>query len=43
MTRELAAAIAVGDARYRRLSRRLDEFGTRLRAVRAALVVDAPA
>jgi hypothetical protein len=33
---ELAAAIDVGDAGYRRLRRRLDDFGTRLEVVRAA-------
>jgi hypothetical protein len=34
--RDLAAAIDVGDAGYRRLRRRLDDFGTRLEVVRAS-------
>jgi hypothetical protein len=33
--RELAAAIEAGDAGYRRLCRRLDDFGARVEAVRA--------
>lgn len=37
-TRELAAAIDVGDADYRRLRQGLDDYGTRLEAVRARLV-----
>jgi hypothetical protein len=37
-TRELATAIEAGDRRYRRLSRRLDDFGTRLESLRAAQV-----
>ena len=36
--RELAAAIEVGDAGYRRLGSRLDDFGTRLTVVRLRLV-----
>jgi hypothetical protein len=36
-TRDLATAIAVGDAGYRRLRQRLDDFGTRLAAVDDAL------
>jgi hypothetical protein len=35
--RELAAAIDVGDAAYRRLRQRLDDFGTRLAVVRLTL------
>ena len=35
--RELAAAIDVGDAAYRRLRDRLDDFGTRLAVVRLTL------
>jgi hypothetical protein len=38
-TRALAAAIDVGDARYRRLCRRLDDYGTRLGAARVKLHV----
>jgi hypothetical protein len=34
----LAAAIDVGDADYRRLRQALDDYGTRLEAVRARLV-----
>jgi hypothetical protein len=37
-TRELAAAIAAGDARCRRLHQDLDDYGTRLEAVRVRLV-----
>lgn len=36
-TQDLATAIAVGDAGYRRLRQRLDDFGTRLAAVDHAL------
>ena len=35
--RELAAAIEIGDAAYRRLRDRLDDFGTRLAVVRLTL------
>jgi ribosomal protein S21 len=37
---ELTDAIDVGDAAYRRLRRRLDEYGTRLDAVHARLYGD---
>ena len=37
LLRELAAAIDVGDAAYRRLCDRLDDFGNRLTVVRLAL------
>jgi hypothetical protein len=37
-TQDLTAAIEVGDRRYHRLSRRLDECGTRLAAARAVQV-----
>jgi hypothetical protein len=37
VTLELTAAIDVGDAAYRRLWLRLDEYGTRLDAVHARL------
>ncbi len=40
---ELTDAIEVGDAAYRRLRRRLDEYGTRLDAVHARLYGDSPA
>jgi hypothetical protein len=40
---ELADAVEAGDAAYRRLRRRLDEYGTRLDAVHARLYGDAPA
>jgi hypothetical protein len=34
--RELATAIEAGNRRYRRLSRRIDDFGRRIEVVRAA-------
>jgi hypothetical protein len=40
VTLELTAAIDVGDAAYRRLRLRLDEYGTRLDAVHARLYRD---
>lgn len=38
VTRELEDAIEAGDAGYRRLRRKLDDYGTRLEAVRVRLV-----
>ena len=38
MTRERAAAVEAGEAGYRRLRRDLDDYGTRLDAVRIRLV-----
>ncbi len=38
--RELDTAIEVGDRSYRRLSHRLDDYGTRLGAARVKLHVD---
>ena len=43
MTRERAAAIEAGEAGYRRLRRDLNDYGTRLDAVRFRLVGAAPA